>query len=227
MKNNIFFWGAKYKAGIIYNLINNRKLSGLARNLKIKYMFDPGLSSPQFKSNANFSNKKKDLEIFLKNSNFFITCIGNQFGKARYIISKKLEQKKLKPLSIISKDAKISNKKNLGKGTQVFPGAIINENSKIGDYTILNTSSLVEHDCEIGAGVHLMPGAVVGGNVIIKNFVTIGLNATVLPGVTIEEGSFIGAGAVVTKDVKKNQVVTGNPAKSLKKNLNKVFIKFI
>ena len=227
MKKNIFFWGAKYKAGIIYNLINNRKLSGLDSNLKIKYMFDPGLKSPQFKSNVNFSNKEKDLKVFLKDSNFFITCIGNQFGKARYVISKKLEQKKLKPLSVISKDAKISSKKNLGKGIQVFPGAIINENSKIGDYTILNTSSLVEHDCEIGAGVHLMPGAVVGGNVIIKDFVTIGLNATILPGLTIEEGSFIGAGAVVTKNVKKNQVVAGNPAKFQKKNEIKVFVKFI
>ena len=72
-----------------------------------------------------------------------------------------------------------------------------------------------------------MPGAVLGGNVKIKDFVTVGINATVLPGLTIEEGSFIGAGSVVTKNVKKNQIVAGNPAKFLKKNLNKVIIKFI
>ncbi len=227
MKKNIFFWGAKYKAGIIYNLINNRKLIGLKKNIKIKYLFDPYLRSPQFKSHAKFSNKDSDLKNFLKDSNYFVTCIGNQYGKARLIISNKLEKKKLKPLSIISKHAQISDKKNLGKGVQIFPGVIVNENSMIGDYTILNTASLIEHDCQIGSGVHIMPGAVLGGNVKIKDFVTVGINATVLPGLTIEEGSFIGAGSVVTKNVKKNQIVAGNPAKFLKKNLNKVITKFI
>ena len=100
----------------------------------------------------------------------------------------------------------------MGKGVQIFPGVIINENSKIGGYTILNTASLIEHDCQIGSGVHIMPGAVLGGNVKIKNFVTVGINATILPGLTIEEGSFIGAGSVVTKML-KNQIVAGNPAK--------------
>ena len=72
-----------------------------------------------------------------------------------------------------------------------------------------------------------MPGAVLGGNVKIKDFVTVGINATILPGLTVEEGSFIGAGSVVTKNVKKNQIVAGNPAKFLKKNLHKVITKFI
>ena len=96
MKKNIFFWGAKFKAGIIYNFIKNRKLIGLNKNLKIKYLFDPGLSRPQFDSRAKFSNKGSDLKNFLKDSHYFITCIGNQYGKARLIISSKLEKKKIK-----------------------------------------------------------------------------------------------------------------------------------
>ena len=70
-----------------------------------------------------------------------------------------------------------------------------------------------------------MPGSVVGGNTNIGDFVTIGLNATVMPGLDIEEGAFIGAGAVVTKNVKKNEVVIGNPAKFLKKIEHKVDLK--
>ena len=72
-----------------------------------------------------------------------------------------------------------------------------------------------------------MPGAVIGGNVNIGNFVTVGLNATILPNLNIEEGAFIGAGAVVTKDVKKNHVVVGSPAKFLKKMKHKVIIKYL
>ena len=227
MKKNIFFWGAKFKAGIIYNFIKNHKLIGLNKNLKIKYLFDPGLSRPQFDSSAKFSNNRSDLKNFLKDSHYFITCIGNHYGKARLFISNKLEKKKLKPLRIISKYTQIADKKNLGKGVQIFPGVIINENSKIGDYTILNTASLIEHDCQIGSGVHIMPGAALGGNVVVKDFVTIGMNATVLPNIIIEEGAYIGAGSVVTKNVKKNEVVYGNPSKFVRKMKHKIKIKFL
>ena len=48
---------------------------------------------------------------------------------------------------------------------------------------------------------------------------------TTAPLINIEEGAFIGAGAVVTKDVKKNEVVVGNPAKFLKLKTHKVDLK--
>tara|TARA_Y100001958_G_C21163535_1_gene496859 strand:+ start:536 stop:1222 length:687 start_codon:yes stop_codon:yes gene_type:complete len=218
MSKNILFWGAKFKAGIIYDLIKSNKILENTKNLKIKYLYDPNLNKAKFSSTAKFSKKKKDLKNFIKNSSYFVTCIGGEYGKARYLISKELEKNKLKPLSISSKYAYISNKKLIGKGTQVLPHAIIHYQSKVGEYCIINTGSILEHDCEIGNGVHLMPGAVIGGNTIIDDFVTIGLNATILPKLTIGEGAFIGAGAVVTKNVKKNEVVVGNPAKFLKLN---------
>lgn len=52
--------------------------------------------------------------------------------------------------------------------------------------------------------------------VIIKDDVWIGSNVIILPGVTIESGAIIGAGSVVTKDVLKNTIVAGNPAKVIK-----------
>ena len=81
--------------------------------------------------------EEKDLAKFIQRSNFFLTCIGNEFGKARYIISKKLE-KKLSPISIISKKSYVSNMKNIGKGAQLFPGSILNENSYIGDLSLIH-----------------------------------------------------------------------------------------
>ncbi len=225
MNKKILFWGAKYKAGIIYNLIQNNKTLNTDSSFTIKYLFDPNLSKAQFLSNAKFSNTKKDLVLFLKKANYFVTCIGNEQGKARYFISKELEKKKIKPLNIISKDAYVSDQKLLGKGVQIFPHAIAHHNAKVGDYSILNTGSILEHDCQIGNGVHIMPGAVIGGNTFIGDYVTIGLNATIMPLINIEEGAFIGAGAVVTKDVKKNEVVVGNPAKFLKLKTHKVDLK--
>ena len=53
--------------------------------------------------------------------------------------------------------------------------------------------------------------------VVIGENVWIGSNATILPGVTIGDNSVVAAGAVVTKDVPKNTVVAGVPAKAVKK----------
>lgn len=222
MKKKIMFWGAKYKAGIIQDLIQNNKIINRTSNLTVKYLFDPNLSKAEFKSDAIFSNKKYDLKLFVKKSDYFVTCIGNDHGKARYLISKELENKKIKPLSIISKQSYISNRKLLGKGVQVFPHSIVQHETQVGHYSILNTGSILEHDCKVGNGVHVMPGAVVGGNVLIGDFVTIGLNATIMPLIKIDNGAFIGAGAVVTRDVKKNEVVVGNPAKFLKFRRDKI-----
>jgi sugar O-acyltransferase (sialic acid O-acetyltransferase NeuD family) len=226
MLKNILFWGAKYKAGIIHDLIKNNKIKEDTKNLFVKYLFDPGLDEAKFKSKAEFSNKKENLEEFFKNSHYFVTCIGNELGMARYYISKELENKKITPLNIISKSAYVDNEKLLGKGVQLFPNSVMQTNAKIGDYSILNTGAILEHDCLAGNGVHIMPGAVVGGNAVIGDYVSIGLNATIMPNVQIHDGAFIGAGAVVMEDVKKNEVVVGNPAKFLKHTEHKVDLEF-
>jgi maltose O-acetyltransferase len=54
-------------------------------------------------------------------------------------------------------------------------------------------------------------------DVIIEDYVWIGTGAMILPGVTIGRGAVVGARSVVTRSVEAGAVVTGNPAKPLKK----------
>ncbi|MFD1899582.1 DapH/DapD/GlmU-related protein [Enterococcus termitis] len=49
--------------------------------------------------------------------------------------------------------------------------------------------------------------------IVIKENAWIGANVTILPGVTVGENSVIAADATVTKDVPKNAIVVGSPAK--------------
>ncbi|WP_295730574.1 DapH/DapD/GlmU-related protein [uncultured Limosilactobacillus sp.] len=53
--------------------------------------------------------------------------------------------------------------------------------------------------------------------VLIDKNAWIGATAVILPGVTIGENAVVAAGAVVTKDVPANTVVSGVPAKVIKK----------
>jgi len=55
--------------------------------------------------------------------------------------------------------------------------------------------------------------------IVIEDNVWIGLNVTILKGVKIENGSVIAAGSVVTKDVKRNTLVGGVPARVIKENI--------
>jgi maltose O-acetyltransferase len=86
---------------------------------------------------------------------------------------------------------------------------------EIGDYTLIASHvSITSLTHETKA--ELFAGSLISKPVIIGKNVWIGSHATILPGVRIEDGAIIGAGAVVTKDVSKNMIVVGVPAKPLR-----------
>lgn len=60
----------------------------------------------------------------------------------------------------------------------------------------------------------------VSAPIIIGDNVWIGLNATILKGVHIGSGAVVAAGAVVTKDVPKNALVGGVPARIIKEDVS-------
>ena len=108
--------------------------------------------------------------------------------------------------------------KNITLGDNVFinscchfqdqGGITIGDNVLIGHNVVIAT---LNHNQTPELRANIIPKPVK-----IGNNVWIGSNATILPGVTISDGAIVAAGAVVTKDVKKNSIVGGNPAKLIK-----------
>ena len=87
MKNKkILLYGGKSTALIVYEMLIERKK-------RVDYIFDEFIKKTHFANKATFSNKKKDLKIFIKNANYFFVCIGMYDGKLRCIISEKIKKK--------------------------------------------------------------------------------------------------------------------------------------
>ena len=57
-------------------------------------------------------------------------------------------------------------------------------------------------------------------DVIIGNHVWIGAHSKILKGVTIGDNSIIGTNSLVTKNILKNSIAAGIPAKVLKSNVD-------
>ena len=118
--------------------------------------------------------------------------------------------------TFVSPDAVVNGEVELGAGTAVFDGAIVNPGVLTGPICIVNTNATVEHDCRFGTNVHISPGATVSGESWIGDHSFVGAGAVVIHGVRIVAGCLIGAGAVVTTDLTEPGTYVGVPARRIR-----------
>lgn len=114
---------------------------------------------------------------------------------------------------VIHPSAVIASDAELGEGSQVMAGAIIQPSCYIGINSIINTRASVDHDCTIGDHTHIAPGVTLSGGVNIGAGSHIGTGATVIQGVIIGIACQTAAGAVVTKNIANGAKVRGVPAR--------------
>jgi sugar O-acyltransferase (sialic acid O-acetyltransferase NeuD family) len=115
--------------------------------------------------------------------------------------------------AIVSARAVVNIEVELGAGTAVFDGAVVNSGTVIGRGCIVNTHSTVEHDCRIADNVHVASGATVSGGVTVGANCMIGAGATVVQGLRICRECLIGAGAAVVADIDTPGTYVGVPAR--------------
>jgi len=114
--------------------------------------------------------------------------------------------------------AYLSSSSSLSAGTQVFAGACVSNDVRLGRGVIINFNSTVSHECQLGDFVTLSPGCTVAGRVRIGAGSFLGAGATVIngaPGGWLDIGAraTIAAGAVVTGPVQDGTTVAGVPAR--------------
>jgi sugar O-acyltransferase (sialic acid O-acetyltransferase NeuD family) len=140
--------------------------------------------------------------------------IGNNYTRAK--LFKKLVNNKINCPSAVHEKSFVSQFADIGNGTTVMAGVVINALAQIGNAVICNSSCVIEHECKIGNYAHIGPGAVLAGNVTVGENSFVGANAVIKQGVTIGSNVIIGAGSVVVKDVANGLTIYGNPARETK-----------
>ena len=134
---------------------------------------------------------------------------------ARVDLQRKIRALGLDSPILVSPRAVVNEEVELGAGTAVFDGAVVNSGTVAGRSCILNTNCTVEHDCRLGDNVHIAPGATVCGTVVIGNDGMIGAGSTVVSNVKVCPGCLIGAGSTVVADIHSPGVYVGNPARRI------------
>jgi acetyltransferase-like isoleucine patch superfamily enzyme len=109
-------------------------------------------------------------------------------------------------------------------GKLILNGGFINENVQItvGDVVEIGKDATIGRDVVIRSfdgHTIIQEGYKVSEPIKIGNHVWIGQGATILKGVNVGDGAIVAAGALVTKDVPKNSIVAGVPAKVIKENV--------
>lgn len=119
-------------------------------------------------------------------------------------------------VTAIHPSAIVSPHSEIGNGTVVMRGAIVQSCAKIGAHCILNTKSSVGHDVTLHDFVHVASGATICGGSEIGECTWLGAGSVVKQGIHIGRNCMIGAGSVVVKDIPDNVVAYGNPWRVIK-----------
>ncbi|WP_394138436.1 acetyltransferase [Cytobacillus oceanisediminis] len=118
--------------------------------------------------------------------------------------------------SLIHPNSTIGEQVEIGIGTAVMAGAVINCCTKIGKGCIINTGSTIDHDNRIEDFVHISPGAHLAGTVKVGQGAWLGIGSVVSNNVNITANCKIGAAGVVIKDITEPGTYVGGPVRRVR-----------
>jgi sugar O-acyltransferase (sialic acid O-acetyltransferase NeuD family) len=145
-----------------------------------------------------------------------IVAIGDNFRRHLVVERIRAAAPAFDFVTALHPSAQIGTHVEIGRGTVVMAGAVINPHSSIGEHCIVNTASSIDHDNVFGNFSSIAPGAATGGNVRVGAFSALSLQSGVIHGRAVGAHTVIGAGAIVVRDIPDYSVAYGTPARVIR-----------
>jgi len=139
--------------------------------------------------------KMDEYEQFADEYKYAIVCIGD--NEKRLDLIEKLVKSGYKVPVIIHPRAAVSKYCDIGDGSVILAGAVINTSTSIGKGCIINIHACVDHDCVLGDGVHVCSGGVVRSGCRVGGLSYIGAGACVKAGSDLIEKYILQDGMVI------------------------------
>jgi len=180
---NYLIYGAGGHAKVLKDL-----LSVLATKSEILCYFN---DSDEPKELAGIPVKVYDPTQYLEGS--VILGIGN--GKVRKLLAEKVKH----PFAtLVHPSASVAADAELGEGTVILAGAVVQAGSKIGKHVIINANVTVDHDAIVSDYVTTYPGVYLGAESHIAEGTTINSNAVVMRFMKTEAYTEIEPGKIIS-----------------------------
>ena len=109
--------------------------------------------------------------------------------------------------ALIHPDASVAPSATIGRGAQIFAGAVVSANAQVGRNAIINSGAVISHDCRVGDHAHITPGALLAGAVEVGERSVIGMGATIYLGVRVGAAVVVANGETILSDVGDDEVV--------------------
>jgi sugar O-acyltransferase (sialic acid O-acetyltransferase NeuD family) len=144
-----------------------------------------------------------------------IIAVGTPAARRSIVMRLAQTHPALRYATLVHPRAWLAQRVQLGEGSAVFAGSLINVDVTIGAHAIVNLGCTISHDCKLGEHVSLGPGVHLAGGVTLGNTTDIGTGASIRPGARLGESVIIGAGAVVVHDLPSGCTASGVPARPM------------
>ena len=121
--------------------------------------------------------------------------------------------------TIVDPSAAVAPDAMIGRNTVLMRNVVVSCGARVGDHCVILPNTVISHDSVVGNYCCIGSNVSVSGSVKIGPMAYIGSGAKIRDGISIGEKALIGLGSSVIKDVEKNKVVAGNPARIIREVL--------